>query len=899
MTQVLAHSKAAQSGQARVTSERDAKRNHLKQNITKTIDSFGKLNTADIERAQILSHTLNLISKQNLSQFLDDLYDENSSLRLKYTINDSETLNKLLVEIYEKSKTRELTSLLNEFRARAFVADCYEKFDEGVALLCTGLNKEAVNSISNLIADYQALRMPIFGYLFRRSQVVAINTRLQNLAVFTKQIDLRDDQHALQHLLSQGRALIAWMEEAGDLTVNFQSAYSLLVKKISHPKVFHDFVSVLKAFEPINNEVIDKCFIRPETPEIFAQVWINAIKYFQAIQGIKALFIEAPSYDYVGRKSEIEKLNISLMNNEVDGRLVRFMQDSKADAKILAQLIKDKQKFPEDKFHSVKEAFPVIVASIREFGEFMPLKSDIFDVLVIDEASQVSVAQAFPALLRAKKVVIMGDSKQFSNTKSSNASIALNEKYRSDLQSYFKRTVSADAAMLERLSYFDVKRSILEFSQMCSNYSIMLRKHFRSYQELISFSSKTFYGGQLQAIKIRGVPISEVIEFTELSSEVVATRSTNESEAKFILEKCIELLDEENPPSVGIITPFTEQQTYISKLFSSHNLYQDFKSKLQLKIMTFDSCQGEERKIIFYSMVATRESDTLNYIFPVALDDPQEQVEHKLKIQRLNVGFSRAQEMIWFVLSKPLSEYKGSIGQAMNHYYKILTEQKAGHADTDQSSPMEQKVLDWIYASEFYQLYEEQLELLPQFPIGDYLRQLDPTYRHPAYKVDFLLTYTHEQGIVHIVIEYDGFEYHFKQDAEIDEGNHGRYLTDSDIERQLTLESYGYKFIRINRFNLGKDPVKTLSDRLFKLVDSHFQDNTNEVVKSLQTQASSLLNKTAKQCPICKEIKDHQDYFDSSLKGGAGGYGRNCMSCKAIARPEASINRPKFRRRKW
>ena len=171
------------------------------------------------------------------------------------------------------------------------------------------------------------------------------------------------------------------------------------------------------------------------------------------------------------------------MNSEVDSRLIDFMQNSKADAKIIAKLIKDKQKFPENKFDSVKEAFPIIVASIREFGEFMPLKSDIFDVLVIDEASQVSVAQAFPALLRAKKVVVMGDSKQFSNTKSSNASNSLNEKYRSDLHSYFAREVSNEAAMLERLSYFDVKKSILEFSQMCSNYSIMLRKHFRSYQE--------------------------------------------------------------------------------------------------------------------------------------------------------------------------------------------------------------------------------------------------------------------------------------------------------------------------------------------------------------------------------------------------------------------------------
>lgn len=54
--------------------------------------------------------------------------------------------------------------------------------------------------------------------------------------------------------------------------------------------------------------------------------------------------------------------------------------------------------------------------------------------------------------------------------------------------------------MLERLSYFDVKRSVLEFGQLCANYRIMLRKHFRSYKELIHYSSATFYQGQLQAI---------------------------------------------------------------------------------------------------------------------------------------------------------------------------------------------------------------------------------------------------------------------------------------------------------------------------------------------------------------------------------------------------------------
>jgi hypothetical protein len=44
----------------------------------------------------------------------------------------------------------------------------------------------------------------------------------------------------------------------------------------------------------------------------------------------------------------------------------------------------------------------------------------------------------------------------------------------------------------------------------------MLRKYFRGYPELISFSWKTFYQRQLQAVKIRGLPVDDVIRFTEV-----------------------------------------------------------------------------------------------------------------------------------------------------------------------------------------------------------------------------------------------------------------------------------------------------------------------------------------------------------------------------------------------
>ena len=52
----------------------------------------------------------------------------------------------------------------------------------------------------------------------------------------------------------------------------------------------------------------------------------------------------------------------------------------------------------------------------------------IFDLVIIGEASQVLVAQALPALLRAKKVVAFGDAKHFSNVRAAQASNAINAK---------------------------------------------------------------------------------------------------------------------------------------------------------------------------------------------------------------------------------------------------------------------------------------------------------------------------------------------------------------------------------------------------------------------------------------------------------------------------------------
>src|SRR5579883_1499790 len=129
--------------------------------------------------------------------------------------------------------------------------------------------------------------------------------------------------------------------------------------------------------------------------------------------------------------------------------------------------------------------------------------------------------------------------------------------------------------------------------------------------------------------------------------------------------------------------------------FRNGNIYDE----LKLKIMTFDTCQGEERDIVFYSMVANRAVDRLWGVFIKDLASVDLEEEGKLKAQRLNVGFSRAKECMHFVLSKPLSEYQGAIGEALRHFWNVREEAKKERstAEVDPRSEREAQVLNWFY----------------------------------------------------------------------------------------------------------------------------------------------------------------------------------------------------------
>jgi len=79
-------------------------------------------------------------------------------------------------------------------------------------------------------------------------------------------------------------------------------------------------------------------------------------------------------------------------------------------------------------------------------------------------------------------------------------------------------------------------------------------------------------------------------------------------------------------------------------------------------------------------------------------------------------------------------------------------------------------------------------------------------------------------------------------------------------------------------------------------------DDRRSSVDDMQEMAAGLASKEQKPCSRCGVIKSQEAFFDKSLKGGLGGYGRVCKNCKAAdaaASAEKRVASAGGRGRRW
>ena len=503
-----------------------------------------------------------------------------------------------------------------------------------------------------------------------------------------------------------------------------------------------------------------------------------------------------------------------------------------------------------------------IIADPKTISQYFPMDEDMIDILIIDEASQVSIADSISLILRAKQVVILGDEYQYGAVSAINVNRKYSQRYFHEIiQAYVSdsgekvenkevegllekigenvdddelsssevfKPADMPAGKIDWLKTFDIRTSTLAFAKAISNYSTSLKDHYRSFPEIISYSNEFFYKpAQIELIvnRIRTKPITEVIQFLQVKTLGRTADNTNIDEIEVIIEDINKRLENGFKGTIGVITSFQEQRAKIEKLFSEKLDTNILKQKHNLSIWFVGDVQGEERDLIYYSFVEDKElgNSNLASIYPV-IGGTADNVR-SLKMQRLNVGFSRAKDTMVFVCSQPVEKYVDTrLGDALKHYQKVLEEAKANDMFVSDieifDSPQEENLYRLLMQTDFVNKHKANLKIIPQFPIGEYLRS---EYRAqiPKYRTDFLMVYSEGGKEKSLILEYDGWEFHFKDPHNTTEGS--QEFIDYDVQRQLELESYGYSFLRINKFTLRpEEPGDTPNKVLDRLLNKHF-----------------------------------------------------------------------------
>ncbi len=286
----------------------------------------------------------------------------------------------------------------------------------------------------------------------------------------------------------------------------------------------------------------------------------------------------------------------------------------------------------DEDFKPLLEAFPCWCVTTYAVSNSLPLKPGLFDVAIIDEASQCDIASCLPILYRCKKAVIVGDDKQLPH-------LSFLEK--SKEQSFLSQYEIPDKY---QLMWRFRTNSMFDLANYYSMKSVLLDEHFRSYAPIIDFSNQEFYGGRIRIMsQCNNKDVLELIQVPDGKIDSDMTRNMPEVEA--IMLKLQEIIqederkkDNQEPVTIGIISPFRGQVELINKalmkVFSNAQL-----TKHKIEAGTAHTFQGDERDIMILSWAIANNSYNQSLTF--------------LQIPNLfNVAITRAKKKQIIFLSK-------------------------------------------------------------------------------------------------------------------------------------------------------------------------------------------------------------------------------------------------------
>ena len=442
---------------------------------------------------------------------------------------------------------------------------------------------------------------------------------------------------------------------------------------------------------------------------------------------------------------------------------------------------------------------PLFLMSPLAVAQFIDKNNLQFDLVIFDEASQIKPVESYGAILRAKQMVIVGDSKQLPPT------------------SFFD--LSDDEGEEDSLEFktSDVE-SILALAEAKNVSQTMLKWHYRSkHQSLIAVSNREFYDSKL-IIFPSPIAKDNTRGFHHHHSKNTFYApgkggSVNLKEAQLIIEEIIDHASRNPSKTLGVVA-FSQNQARLIEdrleleLRKNPNpkveeyLFRDHPNE-QFFVKNLENVQGDERDFIFISVgYGYQENGKFSHNFgPVNKDGGE---------RRLNVLFSRSK-----LKCVVFSNFKGSeidLSKTNSYGVRIL-----------------KKFLIYADSGEFQlaEVTDGQTDSIFERQVSDFLIKngvdIANQVKSEGFKIDIAVKHPKEKGRFILAIECDGATYHSSGIAR-----------DRDKSRQHVLEMMGWKFRRI----WSTDWFRNNESESKRLLDDVRRTLIEEELKSIESEAN-------------------------------------------------------------
>jgi very-short-patch-repair endonuclease len=424
------------------------------------------------------------------------------------------------------------------------------------------------------------------------------------------------------------------------------------------------------------------------------------------------------------------------------------------------------------------KAVPCWILSQWRVSETLPAEIGLFDLVVIDEASQSDI-WALPALMRGKKLLVVGDHKQVSPS-----AVGIREVRIQELIDRFLKKQPHGAEMTPDKSIYDLARVVF------AGNSVMLKEHFRCVPAIIEFSNREFYQGDIKPLRIPksaerlDPPLIDVFVKGGHRKDDV-----NPPEAKAIIDeiKTIIANPDLNNRSIGVVTLLgTQQAAHINKLINESISQTDIVER-SITVGPPTIFQGRERDIMLISNVLAKGNRA---------------AASRLEMeQRFNVALSRARDRMYLFRSVDESDFSpDSLTAKLFRHFRYPFNQDV----------LQVRALRDLCESDFER---DMFDLLTK---KDF--RVQPQVKCGGYRIDFVVEGAEGRRLA---IECDGDRFH----------GPGQWM--DDMARQAVLERAGWTFWRcfassfiLNRNQVASDLFATLTKMGIEPLGAESVDNT-------------------------------------------------------------------------